>query len=272
MVEAVSNPGILSVIRRFGAHTDLQGISADYYNLVDLQGAPLAGLLVLMDRRGRPVRAEIHMKDTATDTLYEMAVRQAHSLITARYRSDGSIRLYSLRVQLDTDPLSVHPEAPDRGARAPAWFFPVVGGALVVLFALISGWFLNEWLTGSPVRVFADSVNSDIGALTAASGNSGRIQETNGLPPSRHAIPMAVGDRAQLLPEYRIMIRTQAGAEAGEIVTYLQNANRMTIINGPIWLQGNSDTIVWWYVQLDDGTEGWAPANTSELILLQPLS
>ena len=40
MVEAVSNPGTLSVIRRFRPHADLQGIRADYYNLTDLQGAP----------------------------------------------------------------------------------------------------------------------------------------------------------------------------------------------------------------------------------------
>ena len=54
MVEAVRNPGTLSVIRKFRPHADLQGIRADYYNLTDLQGQPLAGLLVLMDGAGGP--------------------------------------------------------------------------------------------------------------------------------------------------------------------------------------------------------------------------
>ena len=109
MVEAVSNPGTLSVIRRFRPHADLQGIRADYYNLTDLQGAPLAGLLVLMDRRGRPVRAEIHMNNTSADALYEIAVRQSLRLIEDRYKSDRPVRLYPLRMQLESDPLSVQP-------------------------------------------------------------------------------------------------------------------------------------------------------------------
>ena len=82
---------------------------------------------------------------------------------------------------------------------------------------------------------------------------------------------MEVGDRIQLLPAYKITLRSQAGAQAGVEVAQLQNADRMTILNGPIWLQGNSDTIVWWYVRVDDGPEGWVPANTSELTLLEPI-
>ena len=151
MVEAVSNPGTFSAIRRFRPHADLQGIRADYYNLTDLQGAPLAGLLVLMDRRGRPVRAEVHMHISAADTLYEIAVRQARRLITDRYNSDRPIRLYPLRVQLDNDPLSVQPQGSGRNV------VPVSGssnlllmlfGVLLVLTSLFGGWFLNEWLSG----------------------------------------------------------------------------------------------------------------------------
>ena len=132
MVEAVSNPGTLSVIRRFRPHADLQGIRADYYNLTDLQGAPLAGLLVLMDRRGRPVRAEIHMSNTSADALYEIAVRQSLRLIEDRYKSDRPVRLYPLRMQLETDPLSVQPRArasnPGRGAGAGVGKPPIAGG------------------------------------------------------------------------------------------------------------------------------------------------
>jgi len=265
MDEGVSNLGTLSNIRRSSSYTDLQGIRADYYNLTDVKGAPLAGMLVLMDRCGRPVRAEVHMNDTDPDSLYEIALRQANHLITDRYRSDRSIRLYPLLVRLDHDPLALELKAPTQDTRrVPRWFFSMVGGVLVLFLALGGGWFLNEWLTGNadsnplPARVLVDSSNSQISF------------ETNGLPPSRNAIPMEVGNRVRFLSGYSTPIRTEPGVGAGEIAGDLQNVDSMTLINGPVWLPGNSDTIVWWYVQLDDGTEGWVPANTSELTLLEP--
>ena len=275
MVEAVSNSGTLSVVRRFRPHADLQGIRADYYNLTDLQGQPLAGLLVLMDRRGRPVRAEIHMNNNIADALYEIALRQSLRLIEDRYKSDRPVRLYPLRMQLNSDPLSVQPRgSASNSAVGPA---PMSGSPLLLVAALLlavsalfSGWFLNEWLTGD----LAGAGSSP--AITAGSSSDAAqtvlIVETNGLPPSRNAIPMNVGDRIRLLPEYKISMRTQAGAQAGAIVTHLQDADPLTILNGPIWLEGNSDTIVWWYVRADSGAEGWVPANTSELTLLEPLS
>ncbi len=30
-------------------------------------------------------------------------------------------------------------------------------------------------------------------------------------------------------------------------------------------------TIVWWFVELPDGTRGWTPANTSEFRVLAPM-
>lgn len=274
MVEAVSNSGTLSVIRRFRPHADLQGIRADYYNLTDLQGQPLAGLLVLMDRRGRPVRAEIHMNNNMADALYEIALRQSLRLIEDRYKSDRPVRLYPLRMQLNSDPLSVQPRgnAPNAGlAPAPAAGNPLllVAAVLLAVSALFSGWFLNEWLTGDLAGAGTSAVSS-AGSSSAAAGQNVLIVETNGLPSSRNAIPMNVGDRIRLLPDYKISMRTEAGAQAGAIVTHLQNADPMTILNGPIWLEGNSDTIVWWYVRVDSGAEGWVPANTSELTLLEP--
>ncbi len=276
MVEAISNTGTLSVIRRFRPHADLQGIRADYYNLTDLQGQPLAGLLVLMDRRGRPVRGEIHMNNNTADALYEIALRQSLRLIEDRYKSDRPVRLYPLRMQLNSDPFSVQPRgsAPTPAiAPPPASSNPLilVGAVLLVISALFSGWFLNEWLTGDLTQTSTQTTLS-AGSSSAAAAQNVLIVETNGLPPSRNAIPMNVGDRIRLLPEYKISIRTEAGAQAGVIVTHLQDADPMTILNGPIWLEGNTDTIVWWYVRVDSGAEGWVPANTSELTLLEPLA
>lgn len=276
MVESVRNPGTLSVIRRFRPHADLQGIRADYYNLTDLQGQPLAGLLVLMDRRGRPVRAEIHMNNNTADALYEIALRQSLRLIEDRYRSERPIRLYPLRMQLNSDPLSVQPRGSAQSAGiapTPASSNPLllVAAVLLAISALFSGWFLNEWLSGDLTQSGSPATLS-AGSSSAAAGQNVLIVETNGLPPSRNAIPMNVGDRIRLLPEYKISLRSEAGAQAGVIVTHLQDADPMTILNGPIWLEGNTDTIVWWYVRVDSGAEGWVPANTSELTLLEPFT
>ena len=142
---------------------------------------------------------------------------------------------------------------------------------LLVISALFSGWFLNEWLTGDLTQTSTQTTLS-AGSSSAAAAQNVLIVETNGLPPSRNAIPLNVGDRIRLLPEYKISMRTEAGAQAGVIVTHLQDADPMTILNGPIWLEGNTDTIVWWYVRVDSGAEGWVPANTSELTLLEPLA
>ena len=276
MVEAVRNPGTLSVIRKFRPHADLQGIRADYYNLTDLQGQPLAGLLVLMDRRGRPVRAEIHMNNNIADALYEIALRQSLRLIEDRYKSDRPVRLYPLRMQLNSDPLSVQPRGSAPGsaniAPAPVTGSPLllVGALLLLISALFSGWFLNDWLSGDLAQPNAP-VNFTLGSSAGTVDSGVLIAETNGLLPSRNAIPMSVGDRIRLLPEYKISLRSEAGAQAGVIVSNLQNADLMTILNGPIWLEGNSDTIVWWYVRVDSGAEGWVPANTSDLTLLEPV-
>ena len=43
-----------------------------------------------------------------------------------------------------------------------------------------------------------------------------------------------------------------------------------TIIEGPEYTRGDTDTIVWWMVELADGTEAWAAANTSQQTLLMP--
>ena len=216
------------------------------------------------------------MNNNTADALYEIALRQSLRLIEDRYRSERPIRLYPLRMQLNSDPLSVQPRGSAQSAAiapAPASSNPLllVGAVLLAISALFSGWFLNEWLTGELTQSSSPATLS-AGSSSSAAGQNVLIVETNGLPPSRNAIPMNVGDRIRLLPEYKISLRTEAGAQAGVIVTHLQDADPMTILNGPIWLEGNTDTIVWWYVRVDSGAEGWVPANTSELTLLEPFS
>lgn len=49
----------------------------------------------------------------------------------------------------------------------------------------------------------------------------------------------------------------------------MENGQEAVIVEGPALTQGTSDTIVWWRVRLDDGSEAWAPANTSDGAVLE---
>jgi hypothetical protein len=66
-------------------------------------------------------------------------------------------------------------------------------------------------------------------------------------------------------------LRSQPGADAGIVVGAMSDGQVATIIGGPHMTQGDSDTIVWWLVELEDGTQAWAAANTSQQTLLMPL-
>lgn len=91
------------------------------------------------------------------------------------------------------------------------------------------------------------------------------------LPTSRFAHPeLTRGMRVRIIDTKRLTLRSEPGANAGEAVGYMQNGQEAEIIGGPRLLQGNSDTIVWWEVRLDDGNIAWAAANTSEETLLEP--
>lgn len=61
----------------------------------------------------------------------------------------------------------------------------------------------------------------------------------------------------------------------GEVVRYWDSFDSTTsgeasIVGGPVFSIGDTNTIVWWLVRFDDNTEGWVPSNTSEISLLVP--
>jgi hypothetical protein len=94
---------------------------------------------------------------------------------------------------------------------------------------------------------------------------------TNDLPPSTRANPaIGLGTTVRIREGLRSFVRSEPGSEAGEVAGYLQNGETAVVVGGPTWLKGDTDTIVWWYVQLPDGTRGWTPANTSQFTLLDP--
>jgi hypothetical protein len=286
-VESAPIPNTLSQIQRSSAHNDLQPIAADYYNITDASGAPVAGLLVLMDRRQRPVRAELHLHDTTVGASQELAQRQAHLLISDRYSGERALPLNVLRTQMEEERLSVPLSAPPPPSKIPTWLKPATLTLLALIVFGAAGWFLNDLFTGTAENPASSApaaldqpdpsadTTTDAGdetsapAVTATSAGT-RIFETNELPPSRNALPLDINQRVRIRAGLQVALRTEAGANAGEVLGAMQGGDEATIINGPIWLEGNSDTIVWWFVRLDDGTEAWVSANTSELTVLEP--
>lgn len=92
---------------------------------------------------------------------------------------------------------------------------------------------------------------------------------TNNLPPSVNADPnLAIGKRAVVASGISVSLVSEPVPDEEKIIGMVEAGTEMTIIDGPILTQGNTDTIVWWKVRLHDGLEAWAPANTSDLSLL----
>ncbi|MBI1294819.1 SH3 domain-containing protein [bacterium] len=272
----------LSQIQRSSAHSDLQPIAADYYNLTSATGQPVAGLLVLLDRRQRPVRAELHLPDSIDNQHEELAQRQAQLLITDRYSGDGNLTLNILYAQIGFDRVSIPLPAPPPPSSTPSWLRPVGLGLLAVIVFVAAGWFLNDLFTGEQAATVAPAIidapatagettnTVDSAAASPAETPFTLMSQTNGLPESRNALPLAIGQRVQIRSGYQVALRTQPGASAGEVVGAMVGGDQATIVNGPVWMPGTSDTIVWWRILLDDGTEAWVSANTSDLTLLEP--
>lgn len=279
-------PSTLSQGQRSSVHAELQAIQTDYYNITDAEGMPLAALLVLMDRKQRPVRAELQLHDTTVETLAEQAYRQAYLLIQDRYRGDKDLPFNVVRTEYEHERITVPLDRPVPQSDNPRWVLPLVGALVAILLFGSLGWFLNDWLTGGDGAVQQQAVSQPPAAVVVPPGDQesqtdgadapaqpggdmALISQTNDLPVSRNAAPLSLGQRVRIVPGYQVALRTQPGATAGEVVGAMQAGMEATIINGPVWLEGTSDTIVWWFVRLDSGAEAWVAANTSELTLLE---
>ena len=58
-------------------------------------------------------------------------------------------------------------------------------------------------------------------------------------------------------------------ASAGAELATLTPETVATVVGGPKQMPGDSDTIVWHEVQMEDGVTGWVAANTSTYALLE---
>ncbi len=257
----------------------LQGIEANYYNITNNEGMPIAGLLVLLDRLHRPVRAELHLYDDLSEEGREVAVSQGRMILQDRYYSRSAVPMRILHTFPERNAVNVRlPETkPATGTQSSSgggfnWrMLAAVLGALALVALLV--WGITQLLGNRGNESGAEQTPATVTAAPAAADDAAPAQAgtPNELPPSRNArSDIQVGSSIQIVPGYQLTLRSEAGPDAGQEVGYMVDGQRATVIDGPILTQGNSDTIVWWRVRLEDGTEAWAAANTSDVTLLIP--
>jgi len=269
-----------------------QAIHAHYYDITNTESWPIAGLLVLVDSRGTPVRAELHTYDGLHEQEQEAAIRQARLVLLDHYTGGDPVPLRILEtmqireaMEVRLPPVGTHgPRTPARSGLLLPWrIYGLVGGGALLMGFLI--WLVVGWL-GSGAGQQVGELSSEAATPVAAAMNA--PPPTGGgtpgadaaapaagapmeLPPSRNARPdLAIGARVTVVPGLQVALRTEPGLESGTDIGLLVSTQQATIIGGPELRRGDADTIVWWYLRLDAGTEAWAAANTSTLTVLIP--
>lgn len=281
----------------------MQPIEADYFNLMDAAGDPAGGLLVLVDTARQPVRAELHLPEDASDEEAAAALRQAQHLLQDRYRGPESLKLTVSFLRSDTMDVALPPGAPRAplvtgGTRAVAaepernwWPYIGLAAAALALIALI--WLGMRWLNAGDTPVTAEPGETPAAALvetpaadapadaaaSAAAGAPADAGEAAAAPaaaPDGIDLPTSVNADPNIVVGVRVRMReglnqTLLESPSGAQTSIVFRANEEAlVVGGPEFRRGDADTIVWWLVQLDDGSEAWAAANSSTQTLLLP--
>lgn len=271
-------------------------INSHYFDITDIESWPVAGLLVLLDGQGQPVRAELHLYDALQPHVQEAAIRQARLVLQERYIGGAPVPVRILEtfqvreeMQVHLPPLGARP----LGVRTLPWNIPsrgIIGGAIVGVIVLI--WILIALMgsgeedgengnTASTLDATSQSSTTIVAEATALQGAAAPISEvaptsavTSGgadLPVSRNArSDLGIGVRVQVVPGLRVALRSEPGIDRGIVLGEIADGDIATIVSGPQNVQGDTDTIVWWFVSLPSGIEAWVPANTSQQTLLIP--
>lgn len=269
---------------------------AGYHRIVDHKGWPLANLIILFDRyQRRPARAELHVDVEAPESAEDYAIREAQQILNAEYSTEetgaGKLELRLLRVEQQREPLHLDIPVVESSDRQSLWS-PTLLLAVAAIGMIVVGlvWGIMTLLQReTPAETDAATLGSEEQTAqkqasedereeaplsqqlsAVAGGVDPNLPQTNGLPTSQRADPsLTVGQRVQVVSGAALTLRTQPGATAGEAVGYMQDGQQATIVGGPYWAQGISDTVVWWFLRLDGGEEYWAPANDSQFKLLE---
>lgn len=253
---------------------------AHYYRLAGGSGAAVASLAVELDDEARALRGDLCFYGNLADR--DGALRTAQNILAKRYADGG--RLIPLDVYVRDPNLATIPIVQETGGAVfedkrgfPLWIVVVATAVLFLVLALVaqldnlSAPFAQDRGAVVAIRAATSTPPPEFEAAPAATGPASVPPNTNGLPPSRNADSrLAVGMTVVIDKGLRSFVRTEPGADQGQPLGYLQDGESAIIQGGPVWLQGESDTIVWWNVTTASGLTGWTPANTSELTLLVP--
>jgi hypothetical protein len=292
-------------------------IQSHYFDITDLESWPIAGLLVLLDGQGMPVRAELHLYDDLQPPVQDAAIRHARVVLQERYLGGAPVPVriletFQVREEMlvRLPPVGVRQMGPRHStarnvttrnlmARNPfarAWNLPYVppewqryasiGGAIVILALLF--WIGNAIIGPLGDRDTAETpaataetvaVTTEQSASTTPAANTQQSSTGNGTAPaapanlqvSRNArTDLGIGVQVQVVDGLRVALRSEPSAERGMTVGEITDGDVATIVAGPEYTQGDTDTIVWWFVSLPNGTQAWVAANTSQQTLLLP--
>ena len=214
-------------------------------------------------------------------------MRQSRQVLQAQYAADTIVPLRVLMNTQMRDAIDVRLDingAPVRAKRrASKPLFAAIGAALALSLILLAVFALRGSPLASPEELlpaggFFENGASPAGQVrTLAAGQSAERAGSEGdmaaldLPPSVNAREdLRIGTRVAIVPGLRLTLRSEPGAELGVPLGYMMDNDTAVIVGGPRMTEGTTDTIVWWLVNLDDGTEAWAAANTSDKTLLIP--
>ena len=261
--------------------------NAHYYTLSDPEGRLLAGLTVLLDSEMHALRAELNFHENPSMEAQNTLTRKAKNIVMHFYAGSGESTEISIMESRRQEATHVsHSGAPLYKKESSYQLWPIAAAIgilfsvvlVVALMILILRGGQETTLVSAPPPAGAPTVTPTVLASappgsTEVKSKDGQVfpAQTNGLDASQFADGnLAPGDRVRIKRGLAAYVRSAPGPTAGEELVVMQDRQAGQIIGGPVWLPGESDTIVWWYLQLDDsGIKGWAPANTSEMTVLE---
>ncbi len=156
------------------AVANMPAIAADYYNLTEDDGWPVAGLLVMLDRHQQPVRAEVHLYDNTQGRRQDDALHNANRLLITKYWShseeESRIPLRVMRTKQDLDTLTVQLNVNEQVTLAPT-AAPFWQNRTTVALAIV-GLLLIAAITSSLLILRDRSSSPAIAAAPAGAENS----------------------------------------------------------------------------------------------------
>ena len=266
----------------------IEPVTAHYYSFADADSRLVASLTVLLDSELRALRAELIFYENPPVQAQSAVTRQAKTIVTRNYAGSGETTEISIMESHGQGATQVrHSDTPLYTKENSYRLWPIAAAIGIIFVVVIIVLFMSVFArnpettsvaqqstpvpaaTATPTAVMA-AAPPDSTEMQSSDGQT-YMAQTNGLPPSTNAdARLAPGDNARIRPGLAAYLRSEPGPTSGQELVVMQDGQVGRIVGGPVWLPGESDTIVWWYLELEDGgIKGWASANTSELTVLE---